>query len=68
MTQEACDAYNRRVHESLAGTVWASGCDSWYRNPNGRIETLYPWNGLRFARQMRSVDRLDVHIERLVCR
>ncbi len=68
VTQEACDAYNRRVHAALAGTVWSSGCDSWYRNPNGRIETLYPWNGLRFAKQMRTVDRRDVRIERHDCR
>ncbi len=64
VTQEACDGYNDRIQKALDQSVWSTGCDSWYRNPNGRIETLYPWNGLAYARQMRSVDRRDLRIDR----
>ncbi len=35
-------AYNARLQERLAGTVWASGCRSWYLDENGRNTTLWP--------------------------
>ena len=28
--QQATDAYNARMRESMSGTVWTTGCDSWY--------------------------------------
>ena len=46
-------AYNDRITKELDETVWASGCDSWYKSPNGRIEVLYPGNATMFAREMR---------------
>ena len=47
-------AFNNRIAEELSHTVWASGCDSWYRSPSGRIETLYPRSATMFARDMRA--------------
>lgn len=35
-------AYNERLQQRLAGTVWASGCRSWYLDRNGRNTTLWP--------------------------
>jgi cation diffusion facilitator CzcD-associated flavoprotein CzcO len=35
-------AFNARLQERLAGTVWASGCRSWYLDANGRNTTLWP--------------------------
>jgi len=34
--------YNIELQKRLTGTVWASGCRSWYLNRNGRNTTLYP--------------------------
>ena len=34
--------YTIELQKRLAGTVWASGCRSWYMNRNGRNTTLYP--------------------------
>lgn len=35
------DSY-REVQRRMGRTVWASGCDSWYRSEDGRIDTLWP--------------------------
>jgi cation diffusion facilitator CzcD-associated flavoprotein CzcO len=34
--------YNARLQRLFNGTVWTSGCQSWYMNSRGRITTLYP--------------------------
>jgi cation diffusion facilitator CzcD-associated flavoprotein CzcO len=35
-------AYNDKLQRRLRGTVWASGCHSWYLHPSGRNTTLWP--------------------------
>jgi len=59
---EAQRAYNDRIQADLQQTVWASGCSSWYRREDGRIETLYPYNARSFRRQMRRLNRADLQI------
>lgn len=44
-------AYNRRLGETLAGTVWASGCESWYLNDEGKNTTIYPGFTFNFRRE-----------------
>lgn len=39
---EIQQSYNRRIQELFTGTVWASGCKSWYLNARGKNTTLYP--------------------------
>src|SRR5690554_8237641 len=34
--KEAQDAYNLEVQERLQGTVWESGCRSWYQQADGK--------------------------------
>lgn len=53
VTPSAQDAYNADLQASLQQRVWASGCDSWYRRPDGKITTLYPHNARTFRRQVR---------------
>ncbi len=36
------DADYRKVQDKMQGTVWASGCHSWYQNAQGQIDTLWP--------------------------
>jgi cation diffusion facilitator CzcD-associated flavoprotein CzcO len=30
------------MQQKMKGTVWSSGCKSWYQNADGRIDTLWP--------------------------
>ena len=40
-------SYNQGLQERQQGTVWASGCRSWYLNDRGKNTTLWP--GFTFA-------------------
>ena len=58
--QEAQDAYNARLQEDLAGTVWNSGgCSSWYLDAHGRNTTLWPTFTWTFRHQVRRVDQSE---------
>ncbi|MDP3891132.1 NAD(P)/FAD-dependent oxidoreductase [Nocardioides sp.] len=39
--REVADRFDAEMQERLARTVW-SGCDSWYREPGGRVTTNWP--------------------------
>jgi cation diffusion facilitator CzcD-associated flavoprotein CzcO len=39
---EVQDAYNRELQHRLKGTVWSSGCRSWYLDRNGKNVALWP--------------------------
>lgn len=40
--QEVCQRYNEDVQARLVGTVWNSGCNSWYLSASGKNHTLWP--------------------------
>jgi cation diffusion facilitator CzcD-associated flavoprotein CzcO len=44
------------VDARLRGTVWASGCESWYRDGTGRISTIWPGYTWRYRQWMRRFD------------
>ncbi|MDB5248143.1 MAG: 4-hydroxyacetophenone monooxygenase [Segetibacter sp.] len=48
---EVQKAYNDKLQNELKGTVWASGCKSWYMNANGKNTTLYPKLTVTFRKQ-----------------
>lgn len=39
---EVQKAYNERIQQRLKGTVWATGCKSWYIAKNGKNTTVWP--------------------------
>jgi len=39
-----------------AGTVWASGCDSWYRSADGRLDTVWPGTTVEYWWRTRRFD------------
>lgn len=43
-------SYNERIQAQFAGTVWLSGCQSWYMNEDGKNTTLYPRLNTHFRR------------------
>lgn len=40
--ESAQQVYNTRLQQQFGGTVWTSGCHSWYMNAQGKNTTLYP--------------------------
>lgn len=41
-TAEATDRFNAEMREAMPGTVWTTGCNSWYLGPDG-VPELWPW-------------------------
>jgi hypothetical protein len=52
-------AYNLRLQRKLPGTVWGSGCSSWYLDSAGRNLTLWPGFTFQFRRRTRRFRRRD---------
>ncbi len=48
--------YNDELQQRLAGTVWLSGCNSWYLDENGRNSTLWPGFTFAYRRRTRHFD------------
>jgi cation diffusion facilitator CzcD-associated flavoprotein CzcO len=48
-------AFNEALERRLQGTVWNSGCASWYLNDNGRNTTLWPGFTFAYRAQTRRV-------------
>jgi cation diffusion facilitator CzcD-associated flavoprotein CzcO len=53
----AQDTWNNRVQAALAGTVFNTGCASYYVDENGRNSSIYPWTTIDLRRRLRRFDR-----------
>ncbi|MEA2157375.1 MAG: hypothetical protein QOE11_3515 [Solirubrobacteraceae bacterium] len=53
---EAMSAYNRTIQARMPGTVWASGCASWYLDAQGNNTTIWPDFTFRFRHHTRRFD------------
>jgi len=53
---EAVEAYNDEIQAMMQGTVWTSGCQSWYLDAEGRNTTLWPDFTFRFRERTRHFD------------
>ena len=50
-------AFNERVQQRLARTVWnTGGCASWYLDAHGRNTTLWPTFTFTFRQELRRFD------------
>jgi hypothetical protein len=49
-------SFNAGVQRRLAGTVWASGCSSWYLDARGTNTSLWPGFTFAFERLTRTFD------------
>jgi cation diffusion facilitator CzcD-associated flavoprotein CzcO len=54
--KDAENAYNEDLHQKLEGTVWNTGCASWYVDQHGRNVTLWPDWTFAFRRQTATFD------------
>ena len=61
-TTGATRDFNDDLADAMGGTVWVTGCRSWYLDDNG-IPATWPWTFDRFQQAMRQPD-LD-HFERV---
>ena len=60
-SQAATDAFNARLIEATKGTIWVTGCRSWYLNDDG-IPAAWPWTLQRFRDEMKTPDFSDFEI------
>jgi cyclohexanone monooxygenase len=53
--QQIHDAYNAEIQEAMTGTVWLANCNNYFRHPNGKIITQFPYNGQTFIERISRV-------------
>jgi cation diffusion facilitator CzcD-associated flavoprotein CzcO len=59
--REAAEAFQASLKEAMKGTVWVTGCKSWYLDPDGN-PTLWPWSAHHFHRVMKRPDFSDFEL------
>jgi cation diffusion facilitator CzcD-associated flavoprotein CzcO len=57
--------HNAQLQTQFVGTVWASGCKSWYINSSGKNTTLYPRLVQAFRNRTRDVNSLEYELVKL---
>lgn len=55
--------YNEELQKKFAGTVWTSGCKSWYLNSKGVNTTIFPRLNTRFRWEMKKFDMASFDIK-----
>jgi cation diffusion facilitator CzcD-associated flavoprotein CzcO len=60
-TQQATARFNAHMRASMPGTVWVTGCQSWYLGKDGLPE-LWPWTPDRHRAMLRHVDPDDFDV------
>jgi hypothetical protein len=55
-------AYFNRIQEQLKGTVWSSGCSSWYLDANGHNSTLWPRLNTHFRKELNKFSITDLDL------
>ncbi|MBR1221289.1 NAD(P)/FAD-dependent oxidoreductase [Bradyrhizobium sp. U87765 SZCCT0131] len=60
---EVHDRYNSELQRDLTGTVWQSGCRSWYQTDSGKITTMWPGYCFQFGRRARHFRSGDYIVE-----
>lgn len=54
--RDVLEAFVDEMGQKVAGTVWNSGCKSWYLDKNGRNTTIWPSFTFRFRARTRRFD------------
>ncbi|WP_234815231.1 flavin-containing monooxygenase [Mycolicibacterium duvalii] len=54
--------YNAEIQAAMEGTVWLANCHNYYRHPNGKIVTQFPYSGGVFADYLRTPRLDDYHL------
>ena len=59
--QDAAERFEEERVEATKGTVWVSGCSSWYLDDRG-IPAVWPWSMSRFRSVMAEPDMKDFEV------
>jgi cation diffusion facilitator CzcD-associated flavoprotein CzcO len=54
--RHTAEAFDRELRAALAGTVWHSGCTSWYVDENGNDPNQWPWLWSAYRRRTARLD------------
>ena len=49
--------FNEKIQNDLEGTVWQTGCASWYKREDGKNFTIWPGTTYGYAWQTRAIDQ-----------
>ncbi|OBJ57136.1 NAD(P)/FAD-dependent oxidoreductase [Mycobacterium sp. 1423905.2] len=55
VTPDAQRRYNDELQAAMAGKVWLSNCNSYYRHPSGKVVTQLPYSGRTFYERTRAM-------------
>jgi cyclohexanone monooxygenase len=53
--REVHDTYNVEIQRAMEGTVWLANCNNYYRHPNGKVVTQFPYSGTTFVEMLSRV-------------
>ena len=55
--RHAAEEFDRELRAALAGTVWHTGCTSWYVDAQGNDPNQWPWLWSTYRRRTGRIDR-----------
>jgi len=50
------DEYNADIQRAMQDTVWLANCNNYYRHPNGKVVTQFPYSGTTFVAMLAQVE------------
>jgi hypothetical protein len=56
VTRQTTEDFNRQLRAALAGTVWHTGCTSWYVDENGNDPSQWPWLWSTYRRRTARIE------------
>lgn len=59
---EAMSKYNTQLQDELGNTIWAAGCDSWYKNDAGKIVNNWSGYALGYRKETRKLSFDDYEL------
>jgi cyclohexanone monooxygenase len=62
--EEVQTKFNQEIQKKLEGTIWLSGCKSWYLSEDGKNHTVWPGFTLEFRNRTKKINLDDYHIEK----
>ncbi|MEM9738545.1 MAG: NAD(P)/FAD-dependent oxidoreductase [Pseudomonadota bacterium] len=65
---EAQERFEDEIDQKMEGTVWKSGCDSWYADKSGRISTIWPDHTYTYRARTRQIVESDYRFENTVAK
>ena len=59
--QSVTDAFNKKVNRSFEGTIWVTGCNSWYLDDEGQ-PVVWPWTPEEYQTALKVLDLNDYDV------